>query len=93
MYGKNSMTISMYGNDFNARKYQMYRLIVSKKQGKACEILARHGESRKAMGNPRVAKSPGRQNPQDCKIPGMAKSSGWLNPREGKIPGTAKSPG
>ena len=59
------------------------RMIVSKKQGKAWGILARHG------------KSPERQNPQDCKIPGTAKSSGRLNPQdqEGKIPRITKSPG
>ena len=39
------------------------RMIVSKKQGKAWGILARHGKFRQGMGNPR-----------DGKIPGTAKS-------------------
>ena len=69
------------------------RALKQKKNG--CVQKARDG-----MGNPgkeawgisgRHGKSPGRQNPQDYKIPGKGKSSGWLNPREGKIPGTAKS--
>ena len=57
------------------------RMIVFKKQGKAWGIPARHG------------KSPERQNPQDCKIPGTAKSSGQLNHREGKIHRIIQSPG
>ena len=58
--------------------------------GKVALVQAREGmgSPSKAWGTSgRHGKSPGWQNPQDCKIPGMAKS------REGKILGRAKSPG
>ena len=68
-------------------------MIVSKKQGKAWEVLAKHWESRVVMGNPqdgkipRTAKSPGPQNPREGKIPGRAKSPGLQNHQDNKIPG------
>ena len=49
--------------------------------GKTWGISGRHG------------KSPGLQNPQDCKIPRKAKSLGRQNPQDCKNRGTAQSPG